>query len=297
LKIRDRFAQNLKTRQAAKVIEVPTNRLHNQNENLQQSPGKRLRLYCPYKNPRVFRRRIRYCRKQSVNEDRPMSSALPAILLDLDGTLIASEPGILSSCRAALRVLGHETDPAMDIASIIGPPIEDVMRYLLGPFGDDRVTEGVDAYRQDYGARGLLLSEVYNGIPEALLAMSQSAKLYLATSKRETFARRILENKKLDAKFAGIYGSTPAGNIDHKPELIAHIVRENNLDRDRCVMVGDRRYDIAGAHANGIRAIGVLWGYGSKEELESAGADLFIETAEDLAPAADGLIVPQTLGR
>ncbi|MBZ5762881.1 HAD hydrolase-like protein [Rhizobium sp. VS19-DR104.2] len=73
--------------------------------------------------------------------------------------------------------------------------------------------------------------------------------------------------------FAGISGSTPAGNIDHKPELMGHIMRENNLDRERCVMVGDRRYDIAGAHANGILGIGVLWGYGSQEELESAGAD------------------------
>jgi phosphoglycolate phosphatase len=219
-------------------------------------------------------------------EDCQMSSDLPAILLDLDGTLIASESGILSSCRAALRVLGHETDPAMDIASIIGPPIEDVMRYLLRQFGDDRVLEAVEAYRQDYGARGLLLSQVYDGIPDALLAMRQSARLYLATSKRETFARRILENKGLDALFAGIYGSTPYGNIDHKPELIAHIMHENGLNRDHCVMVGDRRYDIAGAHANGIRSIGVLWGYGTRDELESAGAALLIETPAELPAAA-----------
>lgn len=146
----------------------------------------------------------------------------------------------------------------MDIASIIGPPIEDVMRYLLRQFGDGRVAEGVDAYRQDYGVRGLLLSEVYDGIEDALQAMGQSARLYLATSKRESFARRILENKGLDALFAGIYGSTPAGHIDHKPELFAHIIHENGIDRDRCVMVGHRRYDIAGAHTNGYRSIGVL---------------------------------------
>jgi phosphoglycolate phosphatase len=215
-----------------------------------------------------------------------MSSDVPAILLDLDGTLIASEPGILSSCRAALRALGHETDPAMDIASIIGPPIEDVMRYLLREFGDDRLADAVDAYRQDYGARGLLLSELYDGIAEALTAMRQNAWLYLATSKREIFARRILENKGLDSIFNGIYGSTPAGNIDHKPELIAHIVHENDLAADRCVMVGDRRYDIAGAHANGMRAIGVLWGYGTRDELENAGADRLIEETRELPKAA-----------
>lgn len=218
-----------------------------------------------------------------------MSAAQSAILLDLDGTLIASEPGILSSCRAALRSLGHDTDPRMDIASIIGPPIEDVMRYLLQQFGDDRVAEAVDAYRQDYGARGLLLSEVYDGIEEALGAMSQWANLYLATSKRETFARRILANKGLDSLFTGIYGSTPAGDIDHKPELIAHIIRVNELHPDRCVMVGDRRYDIAGAHANSVRAIGVLWGYGTRDELESAGADQLINRTQELAEIALGM--------
>ncbi|WP_234908585.1 HAD hydrolase-like protein [Rhizobium rhizogenes] len=194
-------------------------------------------------------------------------------------------------CRAVIchLIFLQSFSISMDIASIIGPPMEDVMRYLLQQFGDDRVAQGVDAYRQDYGARGLLLSEVYDGIPEALVAMSQYSKLYLATSKRETFARRILENKGLDALFAGIYGSTPAGDIDHKPELIAHIMRENNLERDRCIMVGDRRYDIAGAHVNGMRSIGILWGYGTREELESAGADRLIDSPAELPEAASGI--------
>ncbi len=206
-----------------------------------------------------------------------------AILLDLDGTLIDSEPGILSSCRAALRALGHEADPQMEIASIIGPPMEDVMRYLLAQFGDDRVAEGVNAYREDYGTRGLLLSELYDGIADALTEMRQAgAHLYLATSKRLVFARRILENKALDGHFTGIYGSVPGGNIDHKPELLAHILTENNLSPDQCVMVGDRKFDIAGAHANRMRAAGVLWGYGDRSELEAAGADLLLKTPSDL---------------
>ncbi|WP_454855557.1 HAD hydrolase-like protein [Rhizobium binxianense] len=206
-----------------------------------------------------------------------------AILLDLDGTLIDSEPGILSSCRAALRSLGHETDPAMDIASIIGPPIEDVMRYLLRQFGDDRVAEAVVAYREDYGTKGLLLSELYSGVFDALVQMRQAgANLYLATSKRAVFARRILENKNLVPLFDGIYGSVPDRNIDHKPELIAHILAENRLSADQCVMVGDRKFDIAGAHANDMRAIGVLWGYGSREELEAAGADRLLQAPHDL---------------
>ncbi|MBW6422488.1 HAD hydrolase-like protein [Rhizobium sp. XQZ8] len=206
------------------------------------------------------------------------------ILLDLDGTLVDSEPGILSSCRAALRALGHDTDPEMNIASIIGPPIEDVMRYLLQQFGDDRVAAGVEAYRADYGVRGLLLSELYDGITDALATLhGAGAALYLATSKRAAFARKILDNKELTGLFAGIYGSVPDLNIDHKPELIAHILAENNLQVDQCVMVGDRKFDIVGAHANGMRALGVLWGYGSREELESAGADGLLQNPADLA--------------
>jgi phosphoglycolate phosphatase len=106
--------------------------------------------------------------------------------------------------------------------------------------------------------------------------------LYLATSKRAVFARKILENKNLAPLFDGIYGSVPGQDIDHKPELISHILAENGLTADQCIMVGDRKFDVAGAHANRMRAIGVLWGYGSREELEVAGADRLIGTPAEL---------------
>lgn len=217
-----------------------------------------------------------------------MHRSAPSLLLDLDGTLVDSQPGILASCRAALRSLGHEPGPSMDLASIIGPPMDDVMRYLLTPYGDDRIAEAVAAYRADYGDKGLLVTELYPGIAEVLHSIRDKgqARLFLATSKRRIFAERILDNLGLSACFDGIYGSVPGGAIDHKPELIAHILAENDLRADRCIMVGDRRYDISGAHANDVRAIGVLWGYGSREELETAGADLLIARTEELADAA-----------
>lgn len=212
-----------------------------------------------------------------------MSYTASNLLLDLDGTLVDSQPGILSSCRAALRALGHETDPEMDIRSIIGPPIEDVMRYLLGPFGDDRIAQAVDAYRSDYGIRGLLLSELYPGIRETLVELhSQGTRLLLATSKRQTFAQRILDNHGLSDLFQGIYGSVPEAGLDHKPELLAHILQDTGLAAQNCLMVGDRKFDIVGAHANQMRAAGVLWGYGNREELELAGADLILVAPEEL---------------
>ena len=216
-----------------------------------------------------------------------MLSHEPTILLDLDGALVDSQPGILSSCRAALRALGHDPAPTLDLSAVIGPPIEDGMRLLLGAYGDDRVAEAVAAYRADYGQTGLFDSPPYPGIEAALAEMRQAgAQLILATSKRRVFAQRILEHGGLDGFFAAIHGSEPGGALDHKPELISHIAARHALAPRRCVMVGDRRYDIAGAHANGMRALGVLWGYGTREELEAAGADGLVAHPEALPAAA-----------
>lgn len=216
-----------------------------------------------------------------------MVTPVPTVLLDLDGTLVDSEPGILSSVRAALQALGHTPDPALDISAIIGPPIEDIMGLLLARYGDDRTDEAVAAYRDDYGRQGLFGSEPYTGVPEALAALrAAGAQLILATSKRRVFAQKILAHIGLESLFAAIYGSEPGGALDHKPELIAYILERHGLVADRCVMVGDRRYDIAGAHANGMRALGVLWGYGDREELESAGADDLVADPQGLPAAA-----------
>ena len=207
-----------------------------------------------------------------------------SVLLDLDGTLIDSQPGILASCLAALRALGHEPDETLDIKRYIGPPLEDILQALLRPYGDDRVGDAVAAYRQHYGESGLLGSVPYPGIGSALQEIQQAGlRIYLATSKREIFARRILHYLEFTTCFDGIYGSVPGGELDHKPELLAHILSECTLSPAQCLMVGDRRHDISGAHAVGMRGLGVLWGYGGRDELETAGADQLVESPADLA--------------
>jgi phosphoglycolate phosphatase len=207
-----------------------------------------------------------------------------SVLLDLDGTLIDSQPGILASCLAALRALGHEPDETLDIKRIIGPPLEDIMRVLLQPYGDDRVGEAVAAYRQHYGESGFLGTEPYPGIGSSLKEMQQAGlRIYLATSKRETFASRILHHLGFATYFDGIHGSVPGGGLDHKPELLAHVLSQHNVLPSHSLMVGDRRYDISGAHAVGMRGLGVLWGYGTRDELETAGADQLVESTADLA--------------
>ena len=207
-----------------------------------------------------------------------------SVLLDLDGTLIDSYPGIFASCLATLRALGHEPDETLDIRRIIGAPLEDVMQILLRSYGDDRVDEAVSAYRRHYGESGYLGSVPYPGIGKSLEAMKRTGlRIYLATSKRATFASCILDHLKFAEYFDAIHGSVPSGELDHKPELLAHILSKHGLSPSQSMMVGDRRHDISGAHAVGMRGLGVLWGYGSRDKLETAGADQLVESPADLA--------------
>jgi len=182
-------------------------------------------------------------------------------------------------------------EPTLGLSAIIGSPI-DIMRLFLEPYGDERVAEAVAAYRADYGQNGLFDSLPYSGIAQALAEMRRSgAQLYLATSKRTVFALRILDHFDLAAFFDGIYGSEPGGALDHKPELISHIIERHALDQNHCVMVGDRRYDVIGAHANKMRALGVLWGYGTRNELETVGADELVTEPVSLPAAALAMVM------
>jgi len=209
-----------------------------------------------------------------------------AVLLDLDGTLSDSRPGIESCLRMAMAEMGHPLDPAADLGWAIGPPTDDVFGRLLAPFGDSRVAETVVVYRRHYAAGGWSDNTPYDGIAAALATLSGAGlALYLATSKRIDFARRILEHFGFARHFAGVYGAELDGTRSHKPEMIAHIVAQHGLDPRRAVMVGDREFDITGAHANGLRAIGVLWGYGSAAEFDHAGADAVIAAPSELLPA------------
>ena len=185
--------------------------------------------------------------------------------------------------NAALQTLGHRPDPSFDLTFVIGPVLTDVMGQVLAHYGDTRVDEAVAVYRRHYGEVGLYDVTLYDGIA-ALLASLQAARfgLFLATSKRTAFAVRILDHLRMSHHFDGIYGSEPDGSRDGKPELIADILRREAIRPDDAVMVGDRRYDIAGAHANGLRGIGVLWGYGDRQELTEAGADLLVASPADL---------------
>ncbi len=200
-------------------------------------------------------------------------------LLDLDGTLVESGPSIIASLRHAMAVVGHPLDPAADLSWVIGPPLHDIFARLLAPVGGgDLVEAAAENYRRNYDTAGLFEAKPYPAIPAALAALrAEGFSLLVATSKPASAARRILTHLGLAQEFRAIFGAAVDGVLSHKPELIAYILTTQGLDPADVVMIGDRSFDIFGAHSNEVRAIGVLWGYGDRAELEQAGADALAE--------------------
>jgi phosphoglycolate phosphatase len=125
-------------------------------------------------------------------------------------------------------------------------------------------------------------NSVYPGIPELLTTLVGQADLWVATSKPRIFAEKIVEHFGLAPYFKGIYGSELDGRNSDKGELVALLLREQGLAPASAVMIGDREHDIIGAKKNGLRSVGVLWGYGSAEELANAGADRLVQSPDQL---------------
>lgn len=207
----------------------------------------------------------------------------PALLLDLDGTLIDSRPGIAAAIRAALRDLGHAPDPDEDFTWMIGPPMEQVMGGVLARWGDARVQLAVDRYRANYAAHGLTGNAPYPGIAEAVPVLAGEFDLFLCTAKRTRFAVPILEDVGLAAHFRGIHGTEDDGRFDDKAVLARHILDRHGLGR--AALAGDRIHDMEAAHANRLPAIGAGWGYGGVEELRAAGASVVLDHAAALPEA------------
>ena len=210
--------------------------------------------------------------------------AVDHVLFDLDGTLTDPKPGITGSVQEALRLLGYPVPPADDLVWMIGPPLRASFARLLG--SDGLADEGVRLYRQSYGDIGLLRNAVIPGIPELLDALVAGGfVLHVATSKPRDYARRILEHFELADRFRSIHGSEFDGTRTDKAELIRYLVIEERIDPAAAVMIGDREHDANGAHAAGMPALGVRWGYGSDDELKAAGMLLLADHPRDLAAA------------
>lgn len=210
-----------------------------------------------------------------------------AVLLDLDGTISDSRPGIEACFRSMLAELGHDPAAVGDVTWAVGPPIGVAVRALLEKYGDDRVEQGISVYRARYDAVGIYNCSVYPGIADMLTFLWDAGRrLCVATSKRRDFAERVVDYLNIRDYLPKVYGALPGGGLDDKSDLLAEILRVEAYDPATTIMVGDRRHDIHAARANGLRSIGVLWGYGGQAELQAAGADLLAATPAEVSRLA-----------
>lgn len=205
------------------------------------------------------------------------------ILFDLDGTITDSALGITNSVKYALKKSGSEIPPYETLCKFIGPPLLDGFRDICG-FETEKAKAAVKYYREYYETTGLFENEVYGGIPELLDKLKKAGKtVILATSKPEKFAKIILEHFNLSRYFDFAAGATLDETRSNKDTVIAYALSECNItDKSRAIMVGDRHHDIDGARINGISSVGVLYGFGDRKELETAGADYIAEDVNAL---------------
>ena len=203
------------------------------------------------------------------------------ILFDLDGTLTDPREGITRSIAYALERLGIESPPLDALTFAIGPPLRASLARLVGTDEKDVVESALAHYRVRFGDVGLFENQPYDGIADTLAQLTANgARLFVATSKPLVYARRIVEHFALDAHFIAVHGCELDGTREDKRELLPYLMAAHAVEPHKAVMVGDRGVDMAAARLHGLRAVGALWGYGSREELESAGAhDLCNEPA------------------
>ncbi|MFR5601191.1 MAG: HAD family hydrolase [Lachnospiraceae bacterium] len=214
----------------------------------------------------------------------------PYLFFDLDGTLTDPKVGITKSVAHALEYYGiHVEDPDV-LCPFIGPPLTDSFQEFYG-LTMEQAREGVLKFREYFEVTGLYENQVYPGM-ESTLARLQAAgfRLMVATSKPEAFAKKILEHFHMDGFFQFIGGADMEETRVRKGDVIRYVLEQNQItDLSSVIMIGDRKHDILGAKEQGLRSIGVLYGYGDREELTAAGADWIAEDVSDLERIVNGL--------
>ena len=213
------------------------------------------------------------------------------VFFDLDGTVTDSGDGIINSVIYTLKHYGQSVPQRQSLYRFIGPPLEYSFAEYCG-FDRERAHEAVSVYREYYSERGIFENAVYDGVPEMLAALkSEGYGIALATSKPEKFAVRIIEHFSLSKYFDCICGADMDEHRAEKSEVLAYALEKTGADPARSVMIGDRKYDVTGAALFSIDCLGVTYGFGTREELTSAGAKYIADSPLDIKK----LLVPKTL--
>ncbi len=215
------------------------------------------------------------------------------ILFDLDGTLTDPKIGITTCVQYALHKMGIE-EPNLDkLEPFIGPPLKDSFCEFYG-MTEEEACQAILYYRERFSSIGLYENEIYPGILQLLDALKKAdRKTAVASSKPTVFVRKILEHFQISIYFDVIVGSELDGTRSRKEEVVEEALRQLVPDdwndkrqtvlSEHIVMIGDRRFDVEGAKEHRVASIGVDYGYASEGELEEAGADIVVETVEELS--------------
>lgn len=204
------------------------------------------------------------------------------IFFDLDGTLTDSQEGILNCVRYALESFGiHEPDERK-LRRFMGPPLVQSFAEFYG-LSPEQARAATDKYRERFGTVGLFENKPFEGVYDMLQALADSAHvLAIATSKPLVYTNRILAKYRLRPYFKVVSGAELDGTRDNKDEVIDYAIEKLGCDREKIIMVGDRKQDIIGAKKCGVASCGVRWGYAEPGELEEAGADYIAENMDEL---------------
>ena len=214
------------------------------------------------------------------------------LFFDLDGTLTDNYAGISSCIVHALTRLGAATIPGeAELRACVGPPLRSSFGRLLATGETERIEQAIVHYRERFEATGWRENALYPGIGEALRTLAdRGLRLFVCTAKPQRYAERIIAHFELSRYFESVYGPDLGGAMDDKRKLLVHAIGERGIDRGRTVMIGDRAQDMLAARAAEVTGLGVLYGYGSTEELLESGAAALCDSVARLPDAIDGLV-------
>ncbi len=213
------------------------------------------------------------------------------ILFDLDGTLTDPGEGITNSVAYVLKHFGIPVPPRQELYKFIGPPLKESFEEYYG-FTPENAKKGVIVYREYFDQKGIFENKILPGAIECLSTLKKAGyTLILATSKPEVAAKRIVERFGFKPYLDYVCGADLEGKLTHKTDVIRYAMRTAGIDNpNRAVMIGDRMHDVLGAHANGMKCIGVTFGYGSKDELSNANADYIANTFDQVTEYIKNII-------
>lgn len=202
---------------------------------------------------------------------------------DLDGTICDTGEGVLNAVIYALEHFDIHVNDKSSLGGFMGPPLSFSFKKYYG-FTDEQASEAVKIYREYYNEKGVTEFTPYDGMRELFEKLKNNGKkLFVATSKPIYYANKVLDKCDFSKYFDGIYGSEFDGTRATKIEVLKYAVEKSGIeDMTEGVMIGDREYDIIGAKTVGLTSVGILFGYGSREEFEACGADHILDRPSDI---------------